>query len=99
MPLVSAASAPLAAIFFLQKSRQNRLSPLKPGKEAAGNLISCLMKPLVTAAWWQKTLALMEAIVREVPFYVMEFDNSGKIAGQLEDLARARGAKEKVLER
>ncbi|MGA2160130.1 MAG: radical SAM protein [Dehalococcoidia bacterium] len=99
VPLVSAASAPLAAICFLQKSRQNRLSPLKPGKEAAGNLISCLMKSLVSAAWWQKTLALVAAIVREVPFYVMEFDKSGKIAGQLEDLARARGAKEKALER
>jgi len=99
VPLVSAASAPLAAICFLKKSQQNRLSPLKPGKEAAGNLISCLMKSLVRPAWWQKTLALVEAIVREVPFYVMEFDKNGKIAGQLEDLARARGAKEKALER
>jgi hypothetical protein len=57
------------------------------------------MKSLVRPAWWQKTLALVEAIVREVPFYVMEFDKNGKIAGQLEDLARARGAKEKALER
>ena len=99
VPLVSAASAPLAAICFLQKSGQNRLSLLKPGKEAAGNLISCLMKPLVTAAWWQKTLALMDAIIREIPFYVMEFDTSGKIVGQLKELAKARGAKEKDLVR
>jgi MoaA/NifB/PqqE/SkfB family radical SAM enzyme len=99
VPLVSAASAPLAAICFLRKSRQNRLIPLKSGKKAMGELLSCLIKPLVTADWWQKTLALVEAIVREVPCYVMESDNSGKIAGQLEDLVRARGAQEKALER
>ncbi len=99
VPLVSAASAPLAAICFLQKSRQNRLIPLKSGKEAMGRLLSCLIKPVVTAAWWQKTLALVEAIIREVPCYVMESDNSGKIAAQLENLARARGSKEKTLER
>jgi len=99
VPLVSAASAPLAAICFLHKSRQNRLAPLKPGKEAAGKLISCLMKSLVRAGWWEKMLALVEGIVREVPCYVMEFDKSGKITGQLEDLARARGAQEKALER
>lgn len=99
VPQVSAASAPLAAIFFLRKSRQNRLLPLKPGKEAAGNLISCVMRALVTAPWWQKTLALVETIVREVPCYVMESDNSGKIVALLEDLARARGAQEKALKR
>lgn len=99
VPLVSAASAPLAAIFFLQKSRQNRLSLLKPGKEAAGNLLSCLMKSLAGADWWQKTLALVAAIVREVPCYVMEFDKSGKVADQLEALAQAGGAEEKAQER
>ena len=79
-PCVSAASAPLAAICFLQKSRQNRLIPLKSGKEAMGRLLSCLIKPVVTAAWWQKTLALVEAIIREVPCYVMESDKRGRIS-------------------
>ncbi len=99
VPLVSAASAPLAAICFLQKSRQNRLTPLKPGKEAMGRLLSCLIKPVVTAAWWQKMLALGEAIIREVPCYVMESDTSGQIVGQLAALVRSRGHREKAPER
>jgi MoaA/NifB/PqqE/SkfB family radical SAM enzyme len=94
VPLVSAASAPLAAICFLQKSGQNRLSPLKPGKEAAGNLISCLMKPLVTAAWWQKTLALIGSVVREIPCYQMEFDQSGNIVAELQDLVEGFSGRE-----
>jgi hypothetical protein len=57
------------------------------------------MKSLAGADWWQKTLALVAAIVREVPCYVMEFDKSGKVADQLEALAQAGGAEEKAQER
>jgi MoaA/NifB/PqqE/SkfB family radical SAM enzyme len=96
VPLVSASSAPLMALCFLRKSRRNRLTLLKPDKETAGKLLSCLIKPLATVDWWEKTLALMEAIIREIPCYEMEFDASGKIVGHLEDLVREGRVKEKV---
>ncbi|MGP8052018.1 MAG: radical SAM protein [Desulfobaccales bacterium] len=86
VPVVSAASAPLKAIFFLRQSRQNKLIPFNPGRETMGELLSCVIKPLVTADWWQKMLALTEGIIREIPCYAMEFDASGKIVSQLEDL-------------
>jgi MoaA/NifB/PqqE/SkfB family radical SAM enzyme len=86
VPLVSCASAPLRAILFLQKAKEDRIVPLKGGKEIAGKLLACLIKPLVTADWWQKMLALMEALVREVPCYELHFSKSGQVIPLLDDL-------------
>lgn len=88
VPLVSSASAPLGAIFFLKKSRQNCLVPLDNVKEIVGKLIACLIKPLATADWWEKILALAEIMVREIPCYEMQFDTSGEVVPLLEDLVQ-----------
>lgn len=99
VPLVSAASAPLSAIFFLRKSSRNHLRLLENRQEILGRLLSCLIKPLVSADWWEKMLALIEVLAREIPCYEMEFDQSGEIVARLEDLVRGHLAKEKVLAR
>ena len=88
VPLVSAASAPLSAILFLHKSNRNRLLLLENRKEIVGRLLSCLIKPMVSADWWEKMLALIGLLAKEVPCYVMEFDESGGIVAELEDLVR-----------
>ncbi|MCL4501913.1 MAG: radical SAM protein [Deltaproteobacteria bacterium] len=88
VPLVSEAAAPLRAILFLRKSSQNRLVRLENRREILGRLLGCLIKPLVTADWWDKTLELMASMVREVPCYKMEFDQSGGIVPDLEALVR-----------
>jgi len=73
---------------FLRHSSHNRLIFLDNRKEILGRLLGCLIKPLVTADWWHKTLDLMEALVREIPCYVMEFDQSGQIVFELEALVQ-----------
>ena len=88
VPLVSAASAPLRALLFLRKSSQNRLVRLENRREILGLLLGCLIKPLVTADWWDRTLDLMAAMVREVPCYELEFDQSGQIVSELEALVQ-----------
>lgn len=90
VPLVSAASAPLRAILFLRQSSQNRLVPLKNPREILGRLLGCLIKPLVTANWWDQMLNLMEAVVREVTCYELEFDQSGRIVADLEALVQEK---------
>jgi hypothetical protein len=76
---VSAGSAPLAAILFLEKANANRLVPVTKGIETARLLVQYMVKPLVTADWWEKILALIENVAREVPAYRLEFDKSGRI--------------------
>ena len=88
VPIVSAASAPLRAIFFLQKSHNNQLKLLRHGREIAGRLLACLIKPLITADWWEKMLSLVETVIQEVPCYDLEFDQSGEIVKALENLVR-----------
>jgi hypothetical protein len=80
---VSSASAPLRAILFLQQSQYNEIVPLDDRKEIWRRLLATLIRPMVTAEWWQKELDVLEQIVKEVRCYSMKFDKSGAIVAQL----------------
>ncbi|UCG43234.1 MAG: hypothetical protein JSU73_01055, partial [candidate division WOR-3 bacterium] len=88
VPLVSAASARLRAILLLEKSAENDVVLVADRSEILGHLLACVIRPLETRDWWQKTLSVLEALCREVPCYLMRFDKSGRIVGKLEALAR-----------
>ena len=83
IPVVSAASAPLRAICFLEKSPENRLIPLDDRQEIIRRLLACVIKPFVTTEWWEKTLDVIERLAREAPCYRMRFDKTGKITDDL----------------
>ncbi len=87
VPDVSPASAPLRAICFIEKADENALSPLTDRREISRRLLACVIKPFVTAEWWQKTLEVVEQLAREAPCYVMRFDKSGAIVNELASLA------------
>ena len=83
---VSAGSAPLAAICFLEKVHANRLVPVTKGIETARLLVQYVVKPLVTGDWWEKILAVIENMAREVPAYRLEFDKSGRINDTIREI-------------
>ena len=83
---VSAASAPLKAILFLQQDKQTRISRMDCKKEVAKRLLACLVRPLVTAEWWDRMLSLVGMMTREVPCYLLHFDKSGKVLDALQEL-------------
>ena len=76
---VSPASAPLKAILFLKQARHNHLLRLNNQQEATRRLLACLIKPLVTADWWNCMLTLVPQIAATVPCYTLEFDESGGV--------------------
>ena len=84
---VSGGSAPLAAVFFPVQARENRLVPVTDAHSVVSRLLACLVKPLVTSRWWEQSLDLVEAMVRETRFYEMRFDKSGGIAGHIREAA------------
>lgn len=86
VPEVSAGSAPLRAILFLEKARENRLISLDDRQEVIGRLLACLIKPFVTADWWDRMLSLVEKLAREVPCYSLRFDKSGRVVDLLRRL-------------
>ena len=79
---------PLMAIFFLHKSEKNCLTYLNDRREILACLLSCLIKSVRTADWWEEMFALVEVLIGEVPFYRMEFDLSGNILPILEKLVQ-----------
>ena len=94
VPVVSNAAAPLRAIFLLEKSPQNRIAAITDRRQIVKKLLACLIKALATADWWEKTLTVIENLVREVPCYRMEFDKSGTVVPLLEKLVSGRSVVE-----
>lgn len=86
VPDVSPNSAPLKAILFLKKSRENRIEPVYNRRTVVHHLLTCLIKPLGTWEWWDQSLRLIEEIAQEARCYEMQFDGSGKIVPYLKGL-------------
>jgi MoaA/NifB/PqqE/SkfB family radical SAM enzyme len=83
VPEVSCKDAPLRAICFIEKADENTVTPLTDRKEITRRLLACVIRPFVTADWWEKTLDLVERMSGETPCHVMRLDRSGQIVGKL----------------
>lgn len=79
VPEISPHSAPLRAIFLIEKSPENRLVRIQERREILRTLPFYTVKSLATPGWWDKTLSLVEAISREVPVYRLKLDKSGQV--------------------
>ena len=86
VPIVSPGAAPLRAIFLLEKADTNRIIPILDRKELIRLLPFFVIRPLITADWWEKTLDLFASVVRNVPVYRLQFDRSGAIKDLLKAL-------------
>jgi hypothetical protein len=86
VPDVSASSAPLRAILFLEKSKENKIKLLDDKKEITKLLLGCLIKPFVTADWWEKTLLVVDKVVEVVPCYILRFDKNEGVINLLRKL-------------
>jgi hypothetical protein len=85
IPEVSPASAPLRAIFYLEKAPHNALIPLSPA-EAARRLPEHLIKTYAGRDWWMKMFDLVGAVAAQVPTYILQFDCSGQVLELLRGL-------------
>ena len=94
--VVSPRSAPLSAILFLEKASQNRLVPMNDKRVILSRLLAYLIRPLMTAKWWEKSLPVVGTIAAEVPCFTLEFDKSGGVVETLRSL-QAEHAGFKVL--
>jgi hypothetical protein len=79
VPDVSADASPLRAILFLKQDRENRLIALDHMQEIIRGLLACLIKPLVTADWWERMFALVDKMADKVPCYYLHFTKNGDV--------------------
>lgn len=83
---VSAADAPLYAVCFIEQSCANDIQRIHGGKEAWKRMLATLIRPAVTAEWWNKNIDTLEIFVNESKFYTMSFDRSGAIVHKLKSM-------------
>lgn len=83
---VSPSSAPMDCLIFLEKASENRIIKIETKRDVFIRLLSCLIQPLTTKEWWDKTLPLLDKIASEVPCYILKFDKTGKVIELLRDL-------------
>jgi MoaA/NifB/PqqE/SkfB family radical SAM enzyme len=88
IPRVSAGSAPLRAVFFLRQAKMNRVERVDEPKAVLRDFLPRLVRPLVSANWWDAALDLARDLISEVPFYDLYFDKSGAVVEALEEMAR-----------
>ncbi len=51
-------------------------------------MLGCLIRPVVTPDWWERTLPLINDAAGSIPCYTMQFDKSGEIVEIVKDLLR-----------
>ncbi len=89
VPIASPRSAPLRAICFLKQAPENVVRPVAAPAEAVRGLVPRLVRPLVVGDWWQRTLDVVETIVREVPCYELSFARDGGIVDAVREVLAA----------
>jgi hypothetical protein len=62
------------------------LVAIKQKRERLHRMLSYVIRPLVTAEWWEKTLDVLEKLAGEVPAYRLQFDKSGAIVDMLKQM-------------
>jgi hypothetical protein len=89
IPDVSADSAPLKAILFLEKSSETELIHLESKQEIIANLLVYLIKPLVTLDWIKKMVSLIEQISFTTPCYILKFKKDESPQNLIDQLKHA----------
>lgn len=90
IPIISADSAPLRAIFILEQSEDNKIIPINNQTEALHHLLAYIIKPFITSDWWEKVLDVIERLAYDVPCYKLNFDKNGKIVNELVEFSEIK---------
>lgn len=80
---VSSQTAPLAGIFFLNQHAENTILRVEDDEQSLQRLLACLIRPLETKDWWEKSLDLLDQIIDQIPCYNLYFNKTGEIKEQL----------------
>lgn len=84
LPIVSASCASHPEIFFLEQAAESSIVRLTDTHAIVPQLLASLVRPVETADWWERMLALVEDVACEVPCYCLSFNLSGGIVPMLQ---------------
>jgi len=83
VPDVSSLNVPLKAIFFLEKSSRNCIIKIHEKKLLVPRIIQAMVKPFLFAGEWDRSLSIIEDLIRQVGWYSLKFNLSGNITNHI----------------
>jgi len=84
---VSSKTAPLVGIFFLNQSAENRLEPVQDETTVFESLLACMIRPLETRDWWEKSLDFLTLAAGEISCWNLKFNKDGKVFNLIEGMS------------
>lgn len=87
VPDISPLSAPLKGIFFLEQSNGNEAIKLSDNSINFKLLLACLIRPLVTYEWWDRSMDLIAYVLKAIPCWKLKFDKSGNVLNLLREFS------------
>jgi len=86
VPDFSSTNAPLKAILFLEKSKNNLIQKINSKNELFQRLINSVVKPFLGREEWDSTLKTLEEIIDCTGCYKIKFDLSGEVCELIETM-------------
>lgn len=83
---LSTGMAPLKAIFFLEQSDENHIAALNDKSELIQRIMQAMVKPFLDSNEWHTAFLIIEDLIKNVSWYKLRFDLSGKICNQIIEL-------------
>lgn len=90
---VSSQSAPLAAIFFLKQANEDEIERLDDEITIFESLLACLIRPLETKDWWERSLSFLTTVSQEVTCCNLHFTKSGKVVDVINEFNTTSGVR------
>lgn len=88
VPDTSAGTAPLNAIFFLEKSDNNQIIKIEDKQTISLDLFQSVVKQFLTRQEWQVSFTSLEKLIREIDCYCIKFNLDGSIGPKVVDLMK-----------
>lgn len=91
VPIVTNTTAPLHAVFLITQAKETQMVRETASSRILSVLLGCLIKPLLTADWWELTLDFIDDLIHNVPVFTLYFNKSGDIIDLLDDHIQKTG--------
>ncbi len=83
---ISPNSCGLKAIFFLEKSQKNVIEPISDKKTLVPKLLACLIRPVSTSDWWNRSIDIIVDVSNTIPCYILKFNKDPEIINLINNI-------------
>ena len=95
-PAASPQDAQLSAVVLLSRAERDLLEPVHDPTIVSRALLGAIVRPLVTRDWMERTLIIIEGLVRDAAAYKLEWSGSPQIVSEVVRIAGDANARDRT---